>query len=109
MKSWISEKENREWKARLLNQLRLYRVLKPALCWEDYLLEISNRNERRELTKLRSGTHALRLETGRWRKEKIEDRLCCVCVEGEVEDEMHFFTRLLPLRQFPQAIIPENP
>ncbi len=32
----------------------------------------------------------LRIETGRWKNENIEDRVCLVCEENIVEDEYHF-------------------
>ena len=31
----------------------------------------------------------LRIETGRWIKEKINERTCCLCASGQVEDEVH--------------------
>ena len=40
------------------------------------------------LSRLRSGTNFLRVETGRYEDEKVEDRLCLWC--NKVEDEEHF-------------------
>ncbi len=44
------------------------------------------------MTRLRSGTNKLRIETGRWKKpkEKESERVCRACLSGEVEDEKHF-------------------
>ena len=39
---------------------------------------------------MRGGTNKLRIETGRWRGEKREERVCRVCLCEEVEDEKHF-------------------
>ena len=39
---------------------------------------------------LRCGTNSLRIETGRWKKEPLEKRVCDICLASEVEDEMHF-------------------
>jgi hypothetical protein len=30
------------------------------------------------------------METGRWRKEPVQERICMVCVTGKVESEAHF-------------------
>ena len=39
--------------------------------------------------RIRSGTHQLRIEVGRWSKEAVADRKCNVCLTGKVEDEAH--------------------
>lgn len=40
---------------------------------------------------LRSGTNSLRVETGRWKKEPLDKRVCDICLsKDQVEDEMHF-------------------
>jgi hypothetical protein len=46
---------------------------------------------RKVLTALRTGTAMLRVLTGAWRKETLQQRVCTVCaVRGAVEDERHF-------------------
>ena len=50
----------------------------------------SERNKRRWLTVMRTGTNSLRLETGRWEGEEVKDRTCRVCMSNDVEDECHF-------------------
>jgi len=59
---------------------------------ESYLLTENNKNGRYLLTKLRSGTNELRIETGRWKRprEEAKERICMACMSGEVEDEKHF-------------------
>ena len=42
------------------------------------------------MVKLRGGTNRLRIEKGRYRKEKVEERICLFCEEKEIEDEAHF-------------------
>ncbi len=32
----------------------------------------------------------LEIETGRWQKKAVEERICKVCESGEVENEFHF-------------------
>ena len=70
-------------------KLRLYRKLKNRLVIEDYVVELE-REKRRQLTMLRGGTNKLRIETGRWRREKEPERVCNVCLCEDVEDEKHF-------------------
>ena len=43
-----------------------------------------------ELVKMRGGTNRLRIEQGRYTKEKLEERICLLCNNGRVEDEKHF-------------------
>ena len=69
-------------------KLRTYIKHKKKLEMEKYL----NNNDfkgRRMLSRIRSGTNNLRIETGRYDKLKIEDRICKICNDG-IEDEEHF-------------------
>ena len=61
------------------SKLRTYRKLKSRLVLEDYVVEL-DREKRRHLTMLRGGTNKLRIETGRWRKEREQERVCNVSV-----------------------------
>ena len=70
-------------------KLRTYKKLKTKLEREEYLME-DDVTLRRRLTQLRGGTNELRIEEGRWRRERLEDRVCLVCGSGKVEDERHF-------------------
>ena len=68
-------------------KLRLFRVLKPKWGREDY---VSLPMESRQLiAELRCGTNRLRVETGRWRRELLEHRICMLCGTRQVEDERH--------------------
>ena len=51
------------------------------------------KRRRRVLAKLRGGTAAIRIETGRWSGIKREERSCRQCKVEEVEDEEHFLLR----------------
>ena len=68
-------------------KLRTYRTVKSKLKMEPYL-KYKNRLARYLTTRLRSGTNFLRVETGRYEKGAIEERLCGLC--NVVEDERHF-------------------
>src|SRR4051812_45867352 len=74
--SKIQARETEEWKSRLwdLSKTRLYRQLKPDRGFDDYLVEITERDHRRVFTQIRSGTHELYLEKGRWSDIQVEER-----------------------------------
>ena len=55
---------------------------------ETYLYHISDREVRRDLTKLRCSNHSLLIEQGRYSKLEVAERLCKKC--NKVEDEIHF-------------------
>ena len=58
-------------------------------------VEISCKRQRGMLMKLRGGTAELRIETGRWRGLRGDERICKMCDRGEVEDVEHFLLRLM--------------
>ena len=53
------------------------------------MIDDSWKNGRLMMTRLRSGTNELEIESGRWIGKKIEDRVCRICNSGSVEDEPH--------------------
>ena len=91
VKKLVRKKEENEWRENMnkKSKLRLYRKLKNRLVLEDYVVEL-DRAKRRQITMLRGGTNSLRIETGRWRGESEEERVCDVCMSTDVEDEKHF-------------------
>jgi hypothetical protein len=72
--------------------LRVYRLFKSDYRMEPYLIDISDSKVRRSLSRLRLSSHNLHVETGRHCRPKtpLEQRLCLICNDGNVEDEMHF-------------------
>ena len=67
-------------------------------------VDVNCKRRRRILAKLRGGTAALRIETGRWSGLKREERLCRQCRLEEVEDVEHFLLRYLwRVNAFPSA------
>ena len=56
-----------------------------------YLKEVTSRARLRHLAQLRTGSHQLRVETGRWERPAVarEERICRRCQSGEVDDEHH--------------------
>jgi hypothetical protein len=72
------------------SKLSLFQSLKSDLVREDFLEWNIPASHRAHYARLRSGTHQLRMETGRWAHETKEQRLCNVCVTGKIESEAHF-------------------
>ena len=88
----VHAKEEQTWinLMKLRPKLRTYRIIKDKLELEKYLLSPTNKTGRSLLIGLRTGTNRLRIETGRHKKEDKKERLCMVCMSGEIEDEKHF-------------------
>jgi hypothetical protein len=55
-----------------------------------YLEEIKSKANRRMLARIRTGSHILRVETGRWAGEARSSRVCRICSFGAIENEYHF-------------------
>ena len=70
--------------------LRTYTMFKTEFGSEKYIEAISDCRYRIAMTKLRSSSHTLEVERGRYTKPKtnICERLCPVC--NVIEDEIHF-------------------
>ena len=70
--------------------LRSYRKFKQNFISEPYLTLVLNENHRKSITRLRVSSHHLAIETGRWQKPKVDEklRLCTSC--RVIEDELHF-------------------
>jgi hypothetical protein len=87
----IMENEQKIWSKEVdsKRKLRTYRKIKNLLLFEPYLLHGSSK-ARSVIFSLRCGTNRLRIETGRWKSEKEEDRICKFCKNGDIENEIHF-------------------
>lgn len=57
--------------------------------FESYL-NINNFEHRRAISKIRTSSHKLEIETGRWKNTQQDKRICKNCALGTVEDELHF-------------------
>ena len=56
---------------------------------ETYLDTINNFEERRHFTRIRLSNHRLAIESGRYTKIPLEDRLCNFCDDRAIESEFH--------------------
>jgi hypothetical protein len=72
------------------NKLRTYRLFKNELTEEAYLNLNIPRFQRSAYVKLRCGVLPLAIETGRYNRTPLQDRLCKLCNMQSVESETHF-------------------
>ena len=71
------------------NKLHFLNSLKEDYNMENYL-KINDYENRKAISKLRTSSHHLRIETGRWANVAREHRICIHCGQNTVEDEYHF-------------------
>ena len=74
-------------------KLRYYKeVINPTLDNENYLSVLSINKKKMNIAKIRTNSHELRSETGRWSIPKTpwNDRICQISNSKQVEDENHF-------------------
>ena len=85
---WKSELDRVTGKRMGANKLRTYRKFKNSLTTSHYLKINMPRSYRSAYAKFRCGVAPIRLETGRYERLEVNDRLCPLC-EEDVEDEIH--------------------
>ena len=94
----LISKDKDRWKSELFNdrnnvngnKLRTYRLFKSNLETEHYVSAIMPRALRSILAKFRSGSLPLLIETGRYSKVPLQNRICKLCNSDQNEDELHF-------------------
>lgn len=70
-------------------KLEFYRTFKENYELEHYLELIRDFDQRRNLTKFRISNHKLAIETGRYGKIPVDERICIFCPSKEIETEEH--------------------
>ncbi len=83
VQEWLNSMKN-------MNKLDVYRNLKSQLGVEKYLELNISKYEKSLLSQLRYGVLPLRIETGRFVNEARENRICTLCNENSIEDQLHF-------------------
>ena len=73
-----------------LPKLRTYSILKSRYNTEDYVKLDIPKPLRSTMAMFRCGVLPLRIETGRYKGEPVEDRICTMCNLNEIESEKHF-------------------
>ncbi len=71
-------------------KLRTYIPYKKSFITEDYVKYCLNSRKRLLTAQIRIGILPPHIETGRFRNVKVEERVCQVCKNGDVENEFHF-------------------
>ena len=73
------------------NKLRFFKTLKGSFKTEPYIANILNRNQRAWLSRFRTSSHHLRVETGRYTNPvtPLSERVCLYCDGGLCDTEMH--------------------
>ena len=82
-KEWVHEVKNKP-------KLRTYVMFKDNLDTEDYVKYNFSRHSRSVLAQFRLGILPIRVETGRFRNLELKDRICELCNNQQIEDEIHF-------------------
>ena len=82
-----------DWKQRLLSydhgkKLRTYKCFKNEYCTENYILCHMPKRYRSAFAKFRCGVAPLRIETGRYERLQVNERVCFNC-NNMIEDEEH--------------------
>ena len=75
------------------SKLSFLKSLKDVYNSEKYL-QINNFRIRKAITKLRTSSHTLAIEAGRWTNIERGNRLCKQCTLHRIEDEIHFLISL---------------
>ena len=80
-----------EWSNKLPSKpkLRTYSLFKNEMKTEEYILSNIPKCKQSLLCQLRIGILPLEIETGRYTRKKVEDRICKLC-KLDIEDEIHF-------------------
>ena len=71
-------------------KLRNYVKFKQSIYVEDYVVSNISRCQRSLLAQFRMGILPLNIETGRYFRKLLNERLCLLCNESAIEDEYHF-------------------
>ena len=78
-------------KGRTSDKLRTFKTFKNNYKMENYICMKVDKHLIFNLAKFRISNHQLEIESGRYKKKEIDQRLCKVCNgNGCVEDEFHF-------------------
>ena len=89
------------------NKLRTYALIKTNYNPEKYLYANIPRSTISAIAKLRTSTHNLEIETGRYARPRIpaHQRTCKICNTGKVEDEIHFLLHCPAYNNYRQNLI----
>ena len=89
----IFDKYKNDWCARIASygtgsKLRTYKLFKFSYCTEKYLKQFLPLRYRSAFAKFRCGVAPLKIETGRYERKDVHERVCFNC-SSTLEDERH--------------------
>ncbi len=93
MKTECEKIDESQWLASLplKPKLRTYILYYKSFITEDYVTYCLNKRKRSSTAKIRIAILPLHIETGKFPNVKVEERVCQVCNNGDVENEYNFF------------------
>ena len=107
-KTRLSDMFQQEWHGRICDSTRatFYRTFKDQITFSPYLDGVSSKLYRISLSRLRTSSHRLGIETGRWRRPVLprEQRKCPRC--DKIDDEYHFLLECCILKDLRTQLIP---
>ena len=71
-------------------KLRTFALFKSNFEKELYLETVDDIYKRKCLTRFKISAHRLEVESGRYKKQPVSDRICKFCKLDQIEDEIHF-------------------
>ena len=91
-KEILLTKEIVKWNESVINmdKLRTYQMFKWDFGVENYVSTLLSKRHRSFLAQFRSGILPLKIETGRFQNIPIDKRICTLCNQDSIEDEIHF-------------------
>ena len=71
---------------------KTYQIYKEQISLERYFNLLPDKLWK-PILKFRTSNHYLPIETGRWNKIPLEDRMCTLCNENDIADEFHYLLK----------------
>ena len=92
IKDQLMNKQSDMWKQAVPKKpkLRTYCLFTETMDIENYIKYNLSSSERSAMAQFRFGILPLNIETGQFRNQALDERLCTLCEFNEIEDESHF-------------------
>ena len=90
---FVKESENWQNEIQKMAKLRTYRIFKQTFGQEAYLCSNISKIERAHLAQFHFGILPLKIETGRFIRQALPERICNLCQLNEIENEIHFLIK----------------
>ena len=93
IKQLVTEYFKSHWKSSIVDIasntiFRTYKLFKTDFKFQTYLGVVKDNRYRHALIKLRTSSHSLEIERGRYNKTDVKERLCRYCMR--IDEEKHF-------------------